>query len=155
VAGRRRCPAVKHDGLATQRDQCAGRIVAGLPSRGTEKSVTAQLIGNGLYKSGDIWSASTTFSTSSDAKGTSVYFYNHTQFNKGWMMDTSLQLYSQTDQFGGTTKRTSPMVRGAYRIREMLTFDADIGYESINYSGATQTTKTNRFSYSAGLRWDF
>jgi hypothetical protein len=130
-------------------------LFAGLPARGTEKSITGQLIGSSLYLTGDIWSGSVTLNTSGETRGNSIYLFNHSQFNNGWMMDTSLQVYSQTDQLGGTTKRTSPMVRVAYRIREMLTFDADCGYENINYSGGQQTTKTARFFYSVGLRLDF
>ncbi len=70
-------------------------------------------------------------------------------------MDTSLQLYRHKDQFGGTTSRTSPMVRGAYRLKEQLYLDMDGGFEYTNYGGAQQTTNTTRYFYSAGLRWDF
>ncbi|MDO8312533.1 MAG: tetratricopeptide repeat protein [Sideroxyarcus sp.] len=142
-------------GLAASGTTALEGILPATAGRGTEKSVTGQLIGSGLYKEGDIWSASATLNTSSAVKGNSIYLYNHTLFASGWTMDTSLQLYSQTDQFGGTTKRTSPMVRGAYRLKEQLTFDVDGGIESTNYNGAQQTTKTLRFFGSAGLRWDF
>lgn len=129
--------------------------VAANPGRGLEKSVTGQVTGSSLYKKGDIWSGSVTFNTGSAAKGNSVYLYNHTQFDSGWMMDTSLQLFSQTDQFGVTTRSTMPMIRGSYRFRERLTFDADCGYQSVDNTGALQSTKTARTFYSAGLRWDF
>lgn len=124
-------------------------------SRGTEKSVTGQIIGSGLYMDGDIWSASTTFSTSSAVNGHSIFLYNHTGFQSGWMMDTSLQLYRQTDQFGGVTTRTSPMVRGSYRLKDQWTFDVDGGIESTKNSGAQVTSSTLRFFTSAGVRWDF
>lgn len=130
-------------------------LFAGLPSGGTQKSVTGQVIGSSLYKTGDIWSGSITLSTGGAVKGTSMYLYNHTQIDGGWMIDTSLQLYRQTDQLGGTTKRTTPMVRGSYRFKERLTFDADCGYEIVSASGVQQTTDTSRLFYSAGLRWDF
>lgn len=129
-------------------------ILPATPSRGTEKSVTGQIIGSGLYKDGDIWSASTTVS-SGVAKSKSIYLYNHTQFISGWMMDTSLQLSSSTDQLGGSTKRTSPMVRGAYRLKEQLYFDVDGGIELNNYSGGQVTTKTTQYFFSGGIRWDF
>lgn len=130
-------------------------ILAATPGRGTEKSVTGQLIGSGLYKAGDIWSGSITFNTSSAVNGYTIYLYNHTLYASGWTMDTSLQLYRQKDQFGGTTARVSPMVRGAYRLRDQLYFDVDGGFELNKYNGAQLTTKTTRFFYSAGLRWDF
>ncbi len=130
-------------------------ILAAAPGRGTEKSVTGQLIGSGLYKQGDIWSGSITFNTSSAVNGYSIYLYNHTQYVSGWSMDTSLQLYRQKDQFGGTTARVSPMLRGAYRLGDQLYFDADGGIELNKYNGAQLTTKTTRFFYSAGLHWDF
>lgn len=139
--------------------QCTGTplpegCIDAQPSRGTEKSVTGQIIGSGLYKDGDIWSASTTVS-SGVAKSKSIYLYNHTQFISGWMMDTSLQLSSSTDQLGGSTKRTSPMVRGAYRLKEQLYFDVDGGIELNNYSGGQVTTKTTQYFFSGGIRWDF
>jgi len=132
----------------------AGTLAA-VPSRGTEKSVTGQIIGSGLYMEGDIWSASTTFSTSSAVNGHSIFLYNHTGFQSGWMMDTSLQLYRQTDQFGGVTTRTSPMVRGSYRLKDQWTFDVEGGIESTKNSGAQVNTSTLRFFTSAGVRWDF
>ncbi|MBA4382198.1 MAG: hypothetical protein C0406_06485 [Sideroxydans sp.] len=132
----------------------AGTLAA-VPSRGAEKSVTGQVIGSSLYMEGDIWSASTTFSTSSAVNGHSIFFYNHTGFKSGWMMDTSMQLYRQTDQFGGVTTRTSPMVRGSYRLKDQWTFDVDGGIESTKNSGAQVNTSTLRFFTSAGVRWDF
>ena len=130
-------------------------ILLAIPSRGTEKSVTAQVIGNGIKSEGDIWSGSITFNTSSAVSGNSIYLYHHTLLKSGWTVDTSLQLYRQKDQFDSTTTRTSPMVRGAYRLKEQIYFDMDIGYELIDYSSALQSTKTKRYSYSLGLRWDF
>ena len=130
-------------------------VLAAVPSRGTEKSVTGQVIGSGLYMEGDIWSASTTFSTSSAVNGHSIFVYNHTGFKSGWMMDTSLQLYRQTDQFGGVVTRTSPMVRGSYRLKDQWTFDVDGGIESMKNSGATFKSTTLRYFTSAGVRWDF
>lgn len=47
------------------------------------------------------------------------------------------------------------MLRGSYRLRETLYIDADGGLEFINYSGPSQSTKTTRYSYSLGFRWDF
>lgn len=130
-------------------------ILPATPSRGTEKSVTGQLIGSGLYKEGDIWSGSITLNTSSAVSGHSIYLYNHTIHNNGWTSDTSLQLYRAKDQLGSTTTRTSPLVRGAYRIKEQFYFDVDGGIELTKLSGTQITTKTTRYFFSGGLRWDF
>lgn len=140
--------------------QCTGTptaqgCLAPQPARGLEKSLTGQLIGSSLYKQGDIWSGSLTYSTSGSVKGNNVFFYNHTPFGTAWMVDVSLQLSNYKDQFGGTTKQTMPMLRGSYRFRERFTFDADCGYQKINYGGPQTTTATTRLFYSAGLRWDF
>jgi tetratricopeptide (TPR) repeat protein len=139
--------------------QCTGTPTAqgcldSLPGRGTEKSLTGQIIGSGLYKAGDIWSASATFG-SGIAKVNSVYLYNHTQFVRGWMMDTTLLLSKATDQSGGTTKYTAPMLRGSYRFREQFYFDVDGTIQLIESSGPSSNVKTTRYFYSAGLRWDF
>ncbi|MDD2700160.1 MAG: hypothetical protein PHH36_02875 [Sideroxydans sp.] len=128
------------------------------PSRGTEKSVTAQLIGTGLYKTGDIWSFSATLNTSSLVKGNSFFVYNHTDMKYrqyGWGLDSSLQLYKQTDQFNAVTTRFSPTVRASYRMKEQITLDAELGFESTKSEGASVTTKISRIFGSAGLRWDF
>ena len=132
--------------------------LAANPSRGTEKSVTGQLIGTGLYKSGDIWSFSATLNTSSTVRGNSFYVYNHMDMNYGknvWGLDSSVQLYKQTDQFNAVTTRFSPTVRASYRLREQLTFDADLGVESTKSEGTQVTTKVLRVFGSAGVRWDF
>ena len=126
-----------------------------MPSRGTEKSVTGQVIGSGLYMAGDIWSASITFSTGSAASGHSIYLYNHILYESDWTIDTSLQLYRYKDQLGGVTTRTAPMLRGAYRLKEQLYVDMDGGVELSNSDGAQSTTKTTRYFFSTGLRWDF
>lgn len=125
------------------------------PSRGTEKTITGQVIGSGLYKAGDIWSFSATLNTSGNVSGNSFFVYNHMDLMGGWTLDSSLQLYKQTDQFNAVTTRFSPMVRGAYRMRDQLTFDVDGGFENTKYEGANATSKTLRFFGSAGMRWDF
>lgn len=130
-------------------------FLAANPSRGTEKSVTANIIGSGLYVPGDIWSLSATLNTSSLVKGNSIYLYNHVNHRSGWAIDSSMQIYSQTDQFSAKTTRLSPMVRGSYRIKDQFTVDVDGGVESTKYEGALVTTKTTRFFGSAGVRWDF
>jgi hypothetical protein len=71
------------------------------------------------------------------------------------MLDAGVQYSNYTDQLGGKSKRTSPMLRGSYQLRDTLFLDADAGLEFINYSGPTQSTKTTRYSYSLGFRWDF
>ncbi len=130
-------------------------FVAAIPSRGTEKIVSGQVIGSGLYKEGDIWSLSGSVGTSGTVNSTSLYFYNHTTLDKGWTLDSSLQLYRQTDQFNAVTTRISPMVRGEYRIGEQLTLDLDGGIESTKNDGTQVSTKTLRVFGSAGLRWYF
>lgn len=130
-------------------------ILAPTPSRGTEKIVTGQVIGSGLYKAGDIWSGSLSYNTSSEVNGYTIHLYNHTQLQSGWGIDSSLQLSSHNDQFDATTTRTSPMVRGAYKLGESLYVDVDGGLELAEFSAAQQTIKTTRYFYSAGLRLDF
>jgi len=130
-------------------------ILPATPGRGTEKSVTGQLVGNSLYTDNDIWSGSITLNTSSEVSGYSIYLYNYTLLGGGWTMNPSLQFYRFKDQFGTTTDLTSPMIRGTYRIRDKLNLDMDGGYEVTDSTGAQQTTKITRMFYSAGLRWDF
>ena len=47
------------------------------------------------------------------------------------------------------------MLRGSYQLRDTLFIDADAGLEFIDYSGPSQSTKTTRYSYALGFRWDF
>ncbi|MDD4912535.1 MAG: tetratricopeptide repeat protein [Sideroxydans sp.] len=133
----------------------ASGTFAGIPTRGGEVSATTQLIGSSLWREGDIWSASTSYNYSKAADGYSLFLYNHQLFNGGWMMDTSMQMYSQKDQFGGVVTRFSPTVRGSYRFQENITFDLDVGVENTKSSGASGSTKAMRYFTSAGVRWDF
>lgn len=140
--------------------QCTGAptsqgCIAPQPGRGLEKSMTGQVIGSSLYRQGDIWSGSLTFSTGESANGHSIFLYNHSLLSNLWMMDATLQLASYNDQFGGTTKQIMPMLRGSYRFKERFTFDADGGYQKIEYSGPQASTNTSRLFFSTGLRWDF
>jgi tetratricopeptide (TPR) repeat protein len=128
--------------------------LAPLPARGLEKGLYGQLIGSNLRTDGDSWSVGGGMSFG-QAKSTSLYFYNHTPFNNRWMLDSSLSYSNYTDQLGGKGIRTSPMLRGSYQLRDMLYIDADAGVEWMNYSGPTQSTKTTRYSYALGFRWDF
>ena len=125
------------------------------PGRGLERSVTGQVIGSSLYKQGDIWSGSVTLSSSGTVSGRTVFFYNHTQVNNGWMVDTTLQMSSFTDQFGGRTTQVMPMLRGSYRFRERFTFDTDLSYQKIDTNGSQVSTSISSLFCSAGLRWDF
>jgi len=130
-------------------------ILPSTPSRGTEMSLTGQVIGNSLYTDNDIWSGSITFNASNAVNGYNIFLYNYNVFSGGWTMNTSLQYYRLKDQFDTTTSLISPVVRGTYRIRQQLYADMDCGLEFTDSSGPQQTTKTRRFSFSAGLRWDF
>ena len=140
--------------------QCSGTstpqgCIAVQPPRGLERSVTGQLIGSGVYRPGDIWSASLTYSTSGSVKGNSLFLYNHTPFAGNWLVDTTLQWSSYQDQFGGTTKQLMPLLRGSYRFRQQFTFDTSLGYQKVSFSGPISTSDTTRLFYSLGLRWDF
>ena len=135
--------------------QTAQGCIQANPGPGLQKSVTGQIIGSGLYKQGDIWSGSITLSTGSSANGHSVFFYNHTQIDSLWAMDATFSWSGYKDQFGGTSTQITPMLRGSYRFRDRFTFDADCGYQNIDYSGPQTNTKTQRLFMSGGLRWDF
>lgn len=126
------------------------------PGLGLQKSMTGQVIGSGLYRQGDIWSGSITYSTGGNSKGHNYYLYNHNQFINNLMtMDISLQQSSYQDQYGGTTTQVMPMLRAAYRFKERFTVDGDCGYQKIKYDGPQTSTSTSRLFVSAGLRWDF
>jgi len=142
-------------GLPTSGTNTLEGILQATEGRGTEKSMTGQLIGNGLYTDHDIWSGSITFNSSSTVNGFSIYLYNYTILGNAWTLNTSLQFYRQKDQFDGTTSRFSPMVRGSYRIKDQLYIDLDGGVERSDFKGVQQTSITTRTFYSAGLRWDF
>lgn len=130
-------------------------ILAATPSRGTEKSVSGQVIGNSLYQAGDIWSLSASLNFSDVGNGNSIHAYNHMQFGNGWGLDSSVQLYRYVAQDSSVTTRFSPMVRGSYRLLERLTFDAEGGVESTKTDGIQVSTQTLRVFGSVGLRWDF
>ncbi|MGC2166113.1 MAG: tetratricopeptide repeat protein [Gallionella sp.] len=130
-------------------------VLAAQSGRGTEKSVTGQVIGSSLYKDKDVWSGSITLNTSSAVNGYTIYVYNYMLFNSGWTMNTSLQLYRDKNQYGGKTTRVSPTVRGAYRIKEQLYVDLDGGIDRTDFDGPQLASKTTRIFSSIGLRWDY
>jgi tetratricopeptide (TPR) repeat protein len=125
------------------------------PGIGLERSLTGQVIGSGLYKLGDIWSGNVTFTNGASTRGQSIFFSNHTPVSSLWLMDTTLMYSSYKDTTGGTTKQFMPMVRGSYRFMDRFTFDADCGFQRIDYSGPQSSTKQTRLFFSTGLTWDF
>jgi hypothetical protein len=147
-------------GTGTLTSQCTGAYTPqgcldAQQGRGLEKSLTGQIIGSSLYKQGDIWSGSVTFSTSGSVNSQSMFFYNHTQSNSGWMMDVTLQLSNSKDQFGGKTTQYQPMLHGTYGFGRQFTFDGNLGFQHTKYSGPQMTITTARLFASGGVRWDF
>ncbi|GAB1233470.1 hypothetical protein UT4_19380 [Ferrigenium sp. UT4] len=132
-----------------------GGFLAAIPSRGTEKIVTGQVIGSNLYRTGDIWSLSGSLGSSGTVNTSSLFLYNHNMLGGGWTLDASLQLYRQTDQFDAVTTRISPTVRGEYAVNERFSVDFDGGIERSQNKGNQVSTTTLRYFGSTGLRWYF
>ena len=130
-------------------------FVATTPGRGLEKSVTGQIIGSGLYKQGDIWSGSLTFSTSGTVNGRTVFllqpYPDQQRLDDGY--DTAdVQLQRPVRRHNDANHADAARLisfQGAVHFRCGLRLPEN------QYERPQIGTNNTSLFYSAGLRWDF
>lgn len=125
------------------------------PATGNEFAITPQLIGSNLYSTRDITVFSLSYVSAPLYKGQTFYVYNRGFFSDKWSLDASLQYYRQNYTSGSIMTRLLPAFRSAYKIRQTLSLDAELGIEFSHTATDTQSSDTQRQFFSLGFRWDF
>jgi tetratricopeptide (TPR) repeat protein len=122
---------------------------------GNIHTYTLQAIGTGLFAKRDVTVLSASVINGRDYNGTSYSLTNRSLFGARWTLDTTLQYYHQRDENGTERTRLTPTVRGGYKWKDNLTFEAEYGLERTDTKGPTLEETSKRDFFSLGYRWDF
>ncbi|MEI8162858.1 MAG: tetratricopeptide repeat protein [Betaproteobacteria bacterium] len=135
--------------------------VAAVAGTGNTLVYTVRGIGNEILFSQDMLVLS---GSQIDAKHTtaattySAQSYSATHVarpNDDWQIHTSLRYYTQNRSDGEHLTRVNPILRGVYRFRNNISFEAEANYEREVKTAGTSPGRSNGTYYYAGYRWDF
>lgn len=121
---------------------------------GLNHAISFQVSKNNLFATNAVGISSASFIKSPGLSGQS-YSLGYVLPIGQWRIDTNLRYYTQKDNLGTSLNRLSPNLRVSYQWRESLFFDGEIGREISKTNGATQSDRTKRDYFSAGVRWEF
>ncbi|MFZ2162682.1 MAG: hypothetical protein WAW02_10740 [Sideroxyarcus sp.] len=136
------------------------------PSSGNTWTISERATGLGVFLAGDITNFSLSYTKGASSKAQALQVSNHVDLKEKWTLDTvlsmSIQNSSTTDLSTGasTSSKTydiSPSLRAAYRVRNNLSVDGQLGLDwnknTNSYSESPTTTWRNFISF--GGRFDF
>ena len=124
------------------------------PSTGTAWTLSGRLIGNDIFFSRDLSIASLSYTNSLLMSGETFLLNNHSFLQELLTLDSTLRLYLQSSA-GGKQDTISPVFKFGYRLRNVLTFETELGLELTKVTpGNLQSSTTTRKYFSLGFRWD-
>jgi tetratricopeptide (TPR) repeat protein len=129
-------------------------LLPALPSTGNVYTVSAQLIGTGIFGSSDVLVVNVSHLDSRLLTGVSFGITERLQFDR-WVIEPSLRFYRQRDTNDVRITRWSPAVKLGYRAAERLTLEAEATLERTRTTGPNVDDDTTRSFYFVGYRWDF
>lgn len=131
-------------------------FVPATPATGNTWSISERLIGNDIFSSRDVSMCSLSYTKSPTMTGKTLLLNTHSFLREKWTIDTTLRLYWQNDNAGGTQTITAPMLKLGYQVKNNLALDAEGGIEWTKATpSALQSSKTTRKYFAVGFRWDF
>lgn len=133
----------------------AAGMLAARPGSGNIYTYTVQAIANNLFTANDLSVIGASFANAPTFAGRSLQFNRAETLRRNWRLDMSLQLYSESNQWGVDTRRVTPSLKLNYHLNNSLSFEVEGGIEDIRTYSATQNEKTRRKYFYAGYRWDF
>ena len=104
-------------------------FVAATPSTGNTWTISERMTGMGVIRARDITNFSLSFTKGQLNKVESVQVSNHVDLQEKWTLDSSMRLSLQSDNTGGKSNDLSPTFRLAYRVRNNLTADGQLGLD--------------------------
>lgn len=116
---------------------------------------STQLIGNGLFKEGDISILGLRYSDTDTANTISLSLNSRYPFTKNLRLNPRLRIDLRDNETDDSTQWTvAPSLRMDYRWRRRLRFEADIGGEW-STRDIPDTEDTKAYFFSLGYRYDF
>lgn len=138
-----------------------GTAIPAVQSTGNTLLYTVRGIGNDVIFKSDMLVLSASYINARHTTGLTTYgaqSYSITHVARPsdkWQIDTSLRLYSQDRSDGERMTRINPVIKGLYRLRNNLSFEAEANYErEVKTGGMAPGRSLGRFYY-AGFRWDW
>jgi len=123
-------------------------------------TISERLTGMSIFQPRDVTNFSLSYTKAEMSKSSSFQVSNHVDLRDKWVLDTSLRLSDQRTTTGGKSDDLAPTARVAYRMRNNLTLDAQLGVDwswsssSVVDTSATSSRATREF-FSLGCRLDF
>ena len=124
-------------------------------STGNIRTLSAQLIGTGVFSPSDVFVLNSSYLTS---RAYDAWLFGlTTRFKVGdtWVIEPGLKYYMQDNASGSTSTRLSPIGRFAYHRTEHLTFEAEFNLERTRTEAQASNEDLLSLFYYAGYRYDF
>lgn len=115
-----------------------------------------QLVGNGLFRSGDLFSAGLRYTQAEHMDITSVLLRGRVPVNDRLQLTPRLRLDFRDRDDGGSQRRLLPSLFTSYRLTRRTALELDLGVEFSRIEAEQGEDRDDRFLYlSAGYRHDF
>jgi hypothetical protein len=131
-------------------------LVAAQASVAPTKSLSVNLIGNGIVLANDTAVANVNVVRAPTSNGLGLSANHVSVWKEVWRVDAALRWYKQHEtSTDSRSTRISPTFRVNYRFRTNLSFDAEVGLEKSHQTSADgSSTDSDRKYLYLGYRWD-
>ncbi len=133
----------------------AAGIQPAVPGIGDVWSYTARVIGSNILIRNHTLTIQATYTDYPAFQGQSLFLNSLARFGSAWQLDTSLTTYHQLDDNDVRLVRLTPKARLAYRLRNSMTLEAEVGLENTFTSGPNQEETILRPFSFIGYIWEF
>jgi len=126
------------------------------PATGTEYYLSAQLIGSGLFREGDIGILGLRYADTNNMSAWLVDLNTRYPWSRTFRINPRLQVgYRQNKNNSGTELSARPSLRLYYMTRHKLQFEPEVGGEWLQSNTPTGHETTTGYYVNMGLRRDF
>ena len=122
---------------------------------GQVKTVTAQLIGSGVWGASDVLVVNGSYLNAPTYTGWLLALNTRFVIATNWTAEPVVRWYRQTTTDGPTLVRWSPTLRGTYRWSDKISMDAEVSWELSKSVAAAINQNSNHLFFYIGYRYDF
>lgn len=122
---------------------------------GDIKTLSAQVIGTGIFAPSDVFIVNTNYLTSRAYNAWLLGLSTRVKVGEAWVIEPGIKYYLQDNAAGSTSRRLSPVGRFAYRRTEHLSFEAEFNLERTKTEANASSEDLLSLFYYLGYRYDF